>query len=96
MGGEEPPHRFDGQYRRVSPRDGASTELVTLKVRIPEACYGAQAEAKRKRRGARPEVSATKKVWWHHAPAARVYARRGERGDRQPSRTGEEQKTPER
>ena len=61
VGGEEPPHGLVGTGAgRLSPRDGASTELVTLKVRIPEACYGTQAEAKRKRRGARPKVSATK------------------------------------
>ena len=47
MGGEEPPHDSVGcGGGRLSPRDGASTELVTLEVRLPKGL--SQRKGKRK------------------------------------------------
>ena len=70
--GRNPPTKSVGcNGGRLSPRDGASAELVTLEVRLPMGWLGAKASTKTKDAGA------------------------GERGGRQPSRTGEEQTTPE-
>ena len=93
--GRAPPTDWMGNAGGPSPRDGANTELVTLEVCIPAACYGVQAAQKQKTGRAAKGECHKKQLWWHHALAARIYARRGERGDRQPSRTGEEQTTPE-